>query len=336
MNIPPKEELYPFLFEPYYKTVLWGGTRIKTVLNRPLPDDADHVGEAWDICDRPGMESKVVNGPLAGTTIHQLIEWYGAELLGPDFKGGRFPLMVKIIDSNQNLSLQVHPDEIYCAEKGGTCEPKTEMWYVLSAEKNAKIYVGLKSTTTRQKFLEHLNTAEMENDIQSFDSIPGDAYFIKAGRPHMIGAGNLLLEIQQNSDTTYRVYDWNRLGPDGKPRELHLEQAVACTDFMDRTVARISGVSGEVGHNRKYPIINRCQFFHCEDLKLVSEWRSTTAGQPGSFHILTAVNAPFEVGNEKFQTAVQPGSSVLIPACFGEYIVKVAEGTTTSIVRTTL
>ncbi|MBR2425363.1 MAG: class I mannose-6-phosphate isomerase [Lentisphaeria bacterium] len=336
MNIPPKEELYPFLFEPYYKTVLWGGTRIKTVLNRPLPEDADHVGEAWDICDRPGMESKVTNGALAGTTIHQLIEWYGPELIGPDFKGGRFPLMVKIIDSNQNLSLQVHPDENYCAEKGGGCEPKTEMWYVLSAEKNAKIYVGLKSTTTRQKFLEHLNSAEMENDIQSFDSAAGDAYFIKAGRPHMIGAGNLLLEIQQNSDTTYRVYDWNRLGPDGKPRELHLEQAVACTDFMDRTVARISGVSGDTDHNRKYPIINRCQFFYCEDLKLVSEWRSTTIGQPGSFHILTAVNAPFNVGNTKFRTEVQPGSSVLIPACFGEYTVKVSAGITTSIVRTTL
>ena len=336
MNIPSKEELYPFLFEPYYKTVLWGGTRIKTVLNRPLPDDADHVGEAWDICDRPGMESKVINGSLAGTTIHQLIEWYGAELVGAGFKGGRFSLMVKIIDSNQNLSLQVHPDENYCAQQNGTCEPKTEMWYVLSAEKGAKIYVGLKSTTTRQKFLEHLNSAEMESDIQSFDSYPGDAYFIKAGRPHMIGAGNLLLEIQQNSDTTYRVYDWNRLGPDGKPRELHLEQAVACTDFMDRTVARISGVSGEVGHNRKYPIINRCQFFYCEDLKLISEWRSTTAGHPGSCHILTAVNAPFDVGNEKFRTAVQPGTSVLIPACFGEYTVKVTEGITTSIVRTTL
>ncbi len=336
MNIPSKEELYPFLFEPYYKTVLWGGTRIKTVLNRPLPDDADHVGEAWDICDRPGMESKVINGSLAGTTIHQLIEWYGAELVGSGFKGGRFPLMVKIIDSNQNLSLQVHPDEIYCAQQNGTCEPKTEMWYVLSAEKGAKIYVGLKSTTTRQKFLAHLNSAEMENDIQSFDSYPGDAYFIKAGRPHMIGAGNLLLEIQQNSDTTYRVYDWNRLGPDGKPRELHLDQAVACTDFMDRTVARISGVSGEVGHNRKYPIINRCQFFHCEDLKLISEWRSTTAGHPGSCHILTAVNAPFDVGNEKFRTEVQPGTSVLIPACFGEYTIKVTGGITTSIVRTTL
>ena len=278
----------------------------------------------------------MINGSLAGTTIHQLIEWYGAELVGAGFKGGRFPLMVKIIDSNQNLSLQVHPDEIYCAQQNGTCEPKTEMWYVLSAEKGAKIYVGLKSTTTRQKFLEHLNSAEMENDIQSFDSYPGDAYFIKAGRPHMIGAGNLLLEIQQNSDTTYRVYDWNRLGPDGKPRELHLEQAVACTDFMDRTVARISGVSGEVGHNRKYPIINRCQFFHCEDLKLISEWRSTTAGHPASCHILTAVNAPFDVGNEKFRTEVQPGTSVLIPACFGEYTVKVTEGITTSIVRTTL
>ena len=324
--------LTPIKLNPVFKEIIWGGNRLKTEFNKN--SNLENIAESWELTVRPDGMNTIVGGEFDGKTMAEYIEIMGENVISKE-RQDFFPLLIKFIDACDNLSVQVHPDDDY-GLKNANSLGKTEMWYVLSAEKNAKIYVGLKSTTTRQKFLEHLNTAEMENDIQSFDSIPGDAYFIKAGRPHMIGAGNLLLEIQQNSDTTYRVYDWNRLGPDGKPRELHLEQAVACTDFMDRTVARISGVSGDAAHNRKYPIINRCQFFHCEDLKLVSEWRSTTAGQPGSFHILTAVNAPFEVGNEKFQTAVQPGSSVLIPACFGEYIVKVAEGTTTSIVRTTL
>lgn len=335
MNTPEKDELYPFLFQPFYKSVLWGGKRLRTVLNRPLDPDAGPIGEAWDIADRPDAESKVENGPLAGVTIRQLIEWFGCDFVGSNFAGGRFPLLVKIIDSEKNLSLQVHPDENFCAQQEDHCEPKTEMWYVLGAEKNAKIYVGLKGSTTRQSFLNHLNTSDVENDIQSFDSVPGDAYFIAAGRVHMIGAGNLLLEIQQNSDTTYRVYDWNRLGPDGKPRELHLQKALACMDFTDRTVSRISGISGTTIHNRKYPIVNRCPFFHCDDLKLVEDWRNNTHST-SSFHILTPVNETIQVGNEKYMTEVQPGRSVLIPACFGEYVVKVKAGITTSVIRTTL
>ena len=333
---PEKDDLYPLLFEPFYRRVMWGGRRLATQLNRPLPPDLDHIGEAWDICDREGMESEVVNGPLAGTTIHELLTAFGTDFAGTKYRGGRFPLIVKIIDAEKNLSLQVHPDERYCARKHEeTCEPKTEMWYILQASDHAKVYVGLKGNTTRQQFMDHLNSAQVENDVQCFDSIPGDAYFINAGRIHMAGAGNLLLEISRNSNTEFRIHDWDRPGDDGKLRPLHLHEALSCMDFIDRTASRISGASNTTDHNRKYPIINRCPYFVCHDLKLVDEWRDNTENS-GSFHILTPVNAPVAVKNLKFRTDVPVGSSVLIPACFGRYVVKVSPGITTTVIRTTL
>lgn len=336
MKAPEKEDFYPLLFESFYKKVLWGGTKLASVLKRPVTEDMGPIGEAWDICDRPGMESLVINGSMTGATLHELIECAGADLIGPKYQGGRFPLIVKIIDAKKNLSMQVHPSESYCARMpDDPYEPKTEMWYILNAERSSKIYVGLKSTTTRQQFLSHMNTANIENDIQCFDSVPGDAYFINAGRVHMIGAGNLLLEISQNSNTTYRLYDWGRTDENGKPRELHLEKAVACMDFTDRTLSRITGSCDTAGHNRKYPVINRCPHFQCDDLKLVSEWRDDTETS-GSFHILTAVNAPVSVQNSRFTTEVAAGCSVLVPACFGRYIIKVTPGITTTVIRTTL
>lgn len=336
MKAPEKEELYPLLFEPFYKKVLWGGNKLASVLKRPVTADMGPIGESWEICDRPGIESRITNGSMAGATLHDLLECAGADVVGPKFQGGRFPLLVKLIDSKKNLSMQVHPPESYCNENPDEqCEPKTEMWYILNADPGAKIYAGLKSTATRQMFLSHMNSAAIENDIQCFDSIPGDAYFINAGRVHAIGAGNLLLEISQNSNTTFRLYDWGRTDANGKPRELHLEQSAACMDFMDRSVPRISGVCDVARHNRKYPVINRCPFFQCDDLRLVEEWRDDTASS-GSFHILTAVNAPISIQNRRFTTEVPAGYSVLVPACFGRYIVKVTPGITTTVVRTTL
>jgi len=336
MKAPEKEELYPLLFEPFYKKVLWGGDKLASKLKRPVTPDMGPIGESWEICDRPGIESRITNGSMAGATLHDLLECAGADVVGPKYQGERFPLLVKLIDSKKNLSMQVHPQESYCSENPDEhCEPKTEMWYILDADPGAKIYAGLKSTASRQLFLSHMNSAAIENDIQCFDSIPGDAYFINAGRVHAIGAGNLILEISQNSNTTFRLYDWGRTDANGKPRELHLEQSAACMDFMDRSVPRISGACDTAKYNRKYPVINRCPFFQCDDLRLVDEWRDDTAST-GSFHILTPVNAPISVQNRRFTTEVPAGYSVLVPACFGRYIVKVTSGITTTVIRTTL
>ena len=214
-----KDELYPLLFEPLYKEVMWGGTQLASKLNRPILSDGPPIGEAWEICDREGFSSSVANGPLAGTTLHELVAGCGKEFVGHRFSGQYFPLLVKLIDAGKRLSLQVHPNEAACAKIGNGAEPKTEMWYIIAAERGAKIIAGLSGKSTRRQFVDNINSSDIEKLLQVFDSYPGDAYFINAGRVHAIGAGNLLLEIQQNSDTTYRISDWGRTDADGKPRK---------------------------------------------------------------------------------------------------------------------
>ncbi len=331
-----RADLYPMLFEPIYKEVLWGGTKMTSVLKRNVPTVFTSIGEAWDICDRPGVESTVINGSLAGMSLHRLVQLFGQDFVGASFRGARFPVMVKIIDAGKQLSLQVHPGENALSRLAGEAEAKTEMWYVIDADPHAKLFAGLKSSATKQTFQELLYSPDIENMLQCFDGIPGDAFFINAGRIHAIGAGNLLLEVQSNSDTTYRVTDWGRVDKlTGKLRKLHVDEAMICMDFMDRTVSRISGATNYTGHNRKYPLINRCPYFHCDDLKLVGPWRDSTENTR-SFHILTAINAPFAVENDRYRTEVPIGYSVLIPACFGTYIVQVAPEHTTTVIRTTL
>jgi len=330
-----KEELYPLLFEPAYKQVLWGGRRLAEKFGRPLPPDGPPVGEAWEICDRPEFESPVLNGPLNGVTLHELVAKFGKDFVGRQFSGKRFPVLVKLLDAEKRVSLQVHPNETACRLIGGTAEPKTEMWYILDAAKGAKIIAGLSPKSSRMSFMENLNSPDIESQLQVFDSAPGDAYFINAGRVHAIGAGNLLLEIQQNSDTTYRLSDWGRVGADGKPRELHIEQALKCIDFMDRTVPRITAPSDHVSHNRKFPLLNRCPFFQVDELLLSTDWHDSTEST-ASFHLLTAVSAPFTVGRAGKTAEVPIGSSCLLPACFGNYTINPTAGGQTAIIRTTL
>lgn len=330
-----KDELYPFIFEPVYKQVMWGGNKLPEVMKRDLPKLDEPIGESWEVCDRPEVESVISNGAMAGLTIHQVIEHYGKNIVGRQFKGGRFPLLVKIIDAGKRLSLQVHPDEAACAKLGGSAQPKTEMWYIIAADKNAKIIAGLKGNSTKRFFIDNLSSPDIEEYMQVFDAKPGDAYFINAGRVHAIGAGNLLLEIQQNSDTTYRVSDWGRTDSNGKPRELHVDKALECIDFMDRTVPRISGVSDSVDHNRKFPMVNKCPFFKVDDLRLVEDWRDNTE-TTNSFHLITAVNKSVKVGRDDLITSVPAGFTCLVPASFGAYTVTVHPGEPTTVVKTTL
>lgn len=330
-----KDELYPMIFEPYYKEVMWGGNKLKNVLKRPLPSEGTPIGEAWEICDRPEAESTVANGPLTGVSINELVRNFGRDFVGRSFTGERFPILVKLIDADKRLSLQVHPNEDVCNRLGGGAEPKTEMWYVIDADKDAKIIAGLKGNSTRRQFMDNLHSADIEKSLQVFDSFPGDAYFINAGRVHAIGGGNLLLEIQQNSDTTYRISDWNRVDADGNPRQLHIEEALESIDFMDRTVPRITGASNNTDHNRKYPLINKCPFFRVDDLKLVEEWCDSTDSTL-SFHLLTAINNPIKVGRDNLMSEIPAGATCLVPACFGNYTIFVQKGMTTTVIRTTL
>ena len=324
------KELYPLKFIPAYKTRIWGGKQLTTVLKRDVPHSGAPVGEAWELSDRDDVNSVVAAGPLAGKTIHELVTTYGAALLGRFCRDlSRFPLLVKIIDAGERLSLQVHPDAVSCAKLGHGAEPKTEMWYVISAERGAKIFAGLRPRATKLQLESCLSggAAELESQLQIYESLPGDAYYIPSGTVHAIGAGNLLLEIQQNSDTTYRLSDWGRKDAQGNSRELHIAQGMAAIDFTNRVSPRIAGVVNTAKHNRKFEVIRMCPHFHVSDLRLVTRWNDTTAND-GSFHLLCAVNAPVEVackGSSPVRLAV--GESVLIPACLGAYTVDpLAEG----------
>jgi mannose-6-phosphate isomerase len=223
--------LYPLTFQPIFKERVWGGRNLERLYHKALPPDV-RIGESWEITDRAEGVSVVANGPLAGRDLRWLMEHHGAELLGPaKAYQGRFPLLVKILDAPEKLSLQVHPPPAVATQLGG--EPKTEMWYITDAAPGAELYVGLKHGVSREAFEAKLKAGTVADCFHRQAVRADDAMFLPSGRVHAIGAGNVLFEIQQNSDTTYRVFDWNRAGLDGQPRELHLEPALASIDFND-------------------------------------------------------------------------------------------------------
>lgn len=335
MEMIDKNQLYPILFEPIYMARMWGGNKMGPVLKRQLPESKEPIGESWELVDREGEQSVVANGPLSGLTISELIQYYGKDIVANTYHGDRFPLLVKIIDAGKRLSLQVHPDAEACQVIGEGAEPKTEMWYIIAADRTAKIIAGIKSNSTKRQIIETLSKPDIENYLQVSDSHSGDAYFIPSGKIHAIGAGNLILEIQQNSDTTYRVSDWGRVDSNGKSRELHVEQALKSINFTDRTPARITGVSDNAGHNRKFPIIRHCPYFRVNDLRLVDTWRDSTF-ETASFHLITPIGHPVTVGRDDLKTLVPAGSTCFIPACFGAYSITLEESGETTVIRTNL
>jgi len=218
-------------FTPLYMQRVWGGRSLESDYQRSLPDSAPY-GESWEIVDREGEQSIVTDGPYAGKSLHELWTNHREEIFGaglPDSE--RFPLLIKVLDARDDLSIQVHPPAELAPELGG--EPKTEMWYIAGADPGAKLYVGLKDGVSRSDFEASLTDGTVEQAVHAIEPSVGDSIFIPSGRLHAIGAGFLIHEIQQNSDTTYRVFDWNRVGLDGQPRDLHVEQSMKSIDFDD-------------------------------------------------------------------------------------------------------
>ena len=224
--------LYPLIFQPIFKERVWGGRELERLYGKKLPPGAV-IGESWEISDRPGDASVIANGPLAGKDLRWLMEHHAPEILGgaKPAADGRFPLLCKILDARDKLSLQVHPPANKAAELGG--EPKTEMWYIADAAPDARFYVGLKRGVTRAEFEKKISDGSVADCFHRVPVRAGDTMFLPSGRVHAIGDGLVIFEIQQNSDTTYRVFDWNRVGLDGKPRELHVAQSLASIDFND-------------------------------------------------------------------------------------------------------
>jgi mannose-6-phosphate isomerase len=209
---------------------MWGGRRLESVFGKSLPPKV-RIGESWEIVDRPEAQSVVDKGPLQGKTLHEL--WtYCREIFGEVPDAARFPLLIKILDASEKLSLQVHPSELVASSLGG--EPKTEFWYVAAADPGAELSLGFRTTIPNHRFTETLRDGTITDHIHKIAVHQGDAVLLPAGRVHAAGAGNLLIEIQQNSDTTYRLFDWNRSDPaTGARRELHVAKAVQCINFED-------------------------------------------------------------------------------------------------------
>lgn len=226
--------LYPLTFEPLFKNMLWGGRRLPAFLGRPAPHD-DPIGEAWVLSDVEGNASVVANGPLAGRTLRELIAERRVDILGTaDAPDGRFPLLLKFIDARQELSVQVHPDDAIAVRLAGPGKRgKTEAWVVLDRDPaTSRIYAGFRPGVTAGDFREAIASRTAPKTLHSFTPTPGDCVFLKAGTVHAIGANILLFEVQQTSDITYRLYDWDRVdAKTGTGRELHIEQGLLCSDF---------------------------------------------------------------------------------------------------------
>lgn len=218
-------------FTPLYMERVWGGRGLEAKLGRTLPE-GKVIGESWELVDREGEQSVVAEGAHAGKTIRELLKANAAEILGPGRDGSQpFPILVKWLDCQDRLSLQVHPPAEIAPALGG--EPKTENWYIAECDEGASLIVGLKNGVTEAQFTQALKDNEAEACVHRFPVKPGDSILVESSRMHAIDAGNLILEIQQNSDTTYRVYDWGRVGLDGAPRQLHVEESLKSIDFAD-------------------------------------------------------------------------------------------------------
>jgi mannose-6-phosphate isomerase len=221
----------PLTFEPIFIERMWGGRRLESEFHKKLPPQK-RIAESWEIVDRPEAQSRVVAGPLGGRTLHELWTQHRQEIFGDIPDTPRFPLLIKILDAQKKLSLQVHPPENVATRLGG--EPKSEFWYVAAADPDAELFLGFREPITHDRFKERLDDGTVIDHVHRIAVRAGDAVFLPAGRIHAAGAGSLLIEIQQNSDTTYRVFDWNRTDPaTGSKRDLHVEQAIQCINFED-------------------------------------------------------------------------------------------------------
>ena len=308
----------PIEFEPIAMERVWGGRRFESVLGKAIPNEKP-VGEIWEIVDREDAQSIVHAGALRGKSLHELWTDARAEVFGDDYladRSPRFPLLVKLLDARERLSLQVHPP-LYLAESLGG-EPKTEVWYFLNALPGAKIYAGLKKGVSRDDFESALRSGDVERTLHTIKVSTGESIFIPSGRLHAIGEGNLIVEVQQNSDTTFRVFDWNRMGLDGKPRTLHVEESLASIDFAD--------FEPPVRGAKETEIAN-CPFFHVEKMCLAA---AREIRPPGRFALVAVTDGRVVCGGQAFER----GRFFIVPAKGDGLDVSPASGTAEILVTT--
>lgn len=292
--------MYPIRFEPIYQDYVWGGTRIAKQFHRKT--GKLRVAESWEVSDREDGMSVVINGPLKGKTLHQLVIDMGEDLMGVGQKHDRFPLLLKIIDAKENLSIQVHPDEASAPSLKG--EPKAEMWVVL---KESSVYAGLKKEITEKQFLEAIKLNKIEEVLEKIDLKKGESVYIPGGRVHAICGGSLLYEVQQNSNTTYRLYDWGRTG-----RALHLQEGMKAIHWHDRGHAKLTPhrLSSDL-HHQLITLISS-PFFVVERIDIFDHLH--IAAIPKTFQIFFCMEGKGQISVDSYKEPFEPGMTYLIPA----------------------
>jgi mannose-6-phosphate isomerase len=311
--------LPPLKFTPLVKPTPWGGRNLETLFGKPLPAGVP-CGESWEIVDLPDDQSVVCEGPLASRDLAWLVANRRQELLGEaELLMGRFPVLFKLLDAAETLSVQVHPDEEACRRLGAGARPKTEAWYILQAEVGAKLYVGLAEGVTPIEFRQAIQDGSVEPLLRAVEVKPGDFVYLPSGTLHAIGAGIVLAEIQQSSDTTYRVFDWNRVGLDGKPRTLHVNEALESIHFeISGKPPHASPLSGRPGI--------RCPAFCIERVGLGAGAETPLdAGRPRIVCCVEGAGNISQTGESPMP--LLPGDSCLVPACRAESLMSGKGGT---------
>lgn len=322
--------LYPMLFQPVYKDYLWGGDRIARQFHRS--DTPARCAESWELADRSEGMSIIINGVFKGKSLESLVREQGPRLLGCETSFSRFPLLIKLIDARLDLSLQVHPNEETARASGG--EPKTEMWYILAAEPDARIFAGLKPGIHRNLFRKAVAEGSLdETQLAIIPAKPGRAFFVPGGKPHAIGAGCLLLEVQQNSNTTYRIHDWNRTDENGQPRELHIQQALQTIQW-DRAQPEICSPKPlPMTGDNAFSHILECPYFKIMKIRLAGS--ETCEHDKRSFHIIFVINGKVLAGAKGSVAVIESGTTCLIPADASPYTLTPVQGPA-NLIRITL
>ena len=306
---------YPLKFDAILKEKIWGGNKLETLLQKKTTKH--NIGESWEISAVPGDISMVSNGILKGKSLVELIETYQGKLLGKNVFskfGNQFPLLIKYIDAKEALSIQVHPNDVL-AKKRHNSFGKTEMWYVMQADENANLIVGFSKEVSKESYVEHLKNKSLMDILNSDLVKKGDVYFIPTGRVHAIGAGVLLAEIQQTSDITYRMYDWDRKDDEGNERELHTDEAIDAIDFSAREKYT---TDYEKKLNESTSIVN-CEYFSTNILPVNAKIEIDNTSKD-SFVIYMCVSGKgVKFKSDNFEVSLNYGESLLIPAMLKKF-----------------
>ena len=304
-------------FVPLYMERVWGGRKMATLFDRHLPV-TNPIGESWELVDRADAQSVVSEGKLKGVALHELWLNHRNQIFGEGYDYERFPLLIKILDASDAVSVQVHPPVHLKIEL--LDEPKNEMWYFVDTDEGASVWVGLKNGTTKEDFQSALANGTVERLLHCLPTRPGSFMFLPSGRLHAIGAGNVLFEVQQNSDTTYRVFDWNRLGLDGKPRTLHVEQSLQCIDFEDFEPA--------LGESLDERLVSH-------DSLIVDRWvldQPRAANKLPKFSVFQVIEGTVSFGNER---EFRLGDFFVVPAHAHQSLIA-SKNDIAAVLRTTL